>query len=67
MKKSMITILTVMLLGGQYAHSQSLKEKYNEQTSISTQNTKKEVIKIQTEKQEEPPQKARLERLKDRK
>ena len=48
MKKSMITILTLMLLSGQYAYSQTLKEKYNEQTRISTQNTKKEVIKIQT-------------------
>nr|DAT05065.1 MAG TPA: hypothetical protein [Inoviridae sp.] len=67
MKKSMITIITLMLLSGQCAYSQTLKEKYNEQTRISTQNTKKEVIKIQTEKQEEPPQKARLERLKDRK
>lgn len=65
-KQRLITII-IVLLSIQIANGKELKEKYNEVTNVSTKRIEKQTITIQTEKQKEQPQKAKLEKLKSKK
>ena len=65
-KQRLITIIRV-LLSIQIANGKELKEKYNEVTNVSTKRIEKQTITIQTEKQKEQPQKAKLEKVKSKK
>jgi hypothetical protein len=67
MFKQRLTIIIIGLLSIQIANGKELKEKYNETTNVSTKKIEKQKITIQTEKTKEPPQKAKLERLSDKK
>ena len=64
-KQRLITI--IVLLSIQIANGKELKEKYNEVTNVSTKRIEKQTITIQTEKQKEQPQKAKLEKVKSKK
>ena len=65
-KQRLITII-IVLLSIQIANGKPLKEKYNEVTNVSTKRSEKQTITIQTEKQKEQPQKAKLEKVKSKK
>jgi hypothetical protein len=65
-KQRLITII-IVLLSIQIANGKELKEKYNEVTNVSTKRIEKQTITIQTEKQKEQPQKAKLEKVKSKK
>ena len=65
-KQRLITII-IVLLSIQIANGKELKEKYNEVTNVSTKRIEKQTIIIQTEKQTEQPQKAKLEKVKSKK
>ena len=65
-KQRLITII-IVLLSIQIANGKELKEKYNEVANVSTKRIEKQTITIQTEKQKEQPQKAKLEKVKSKK
>ena len=65
-KQRLITII-IVLLSIQIENGKELKEKYNEVANVSTKRIEKQTITIQTEKQKEQPQKAKLEKVKSKK
>jgi|GEM_PF-1929438 hypothetical protein len=67
MFKQRLTIIIIGLLSIQIATGKELKEKYNEVTNVSNKRIEKQKITIQTEKTKEPPQKAKLEKIKHKK
>ena len=67
MFKQRLTVIVIGLLSIQIANGKELKEKYNEVTNVSNKRIEKQKITIQTEKTKEPPQKAKLEKIKHKK